>query len=84
MLPSAAGLHVTALLRDGDAARAGRVVAAAARAGVVLDDLAMYVVGDSRTPRGSAQAGFVFGFGAVEPARIDDGLAIFAEALRSA
>jgi len=86
VLPSAAGLHVTALLRDGDPARAGRVAAAAAARGVVLDDLAMYVVGD--VPDGayadSVQSGFVFGFGAVDPARIDAGLTIFAEALRSA
>jgi GntR family transcriptional regulator/MocR family aminotransferase len=79
VVPSAAGLHVTALLRDGDAARAGRVVTAAARAGVVLDDLTMYVAAHDST----TQAGFVFGFGAVESARIDDGLAIFADLLRT-
>jgi GntR family transcriptional regulator / MocR family aminotransferase len=79
VVPSAAGLHVTALLRDGGAARAGRVVTAAARAGVVLDDLAMYVAAHDST----TQAGFVFGFGAVESARIDDGLAIFADLLRT-
>jgi GntR family transcriptional regulator/MocR family aminotransferase len=77
VLPSAAGLHVTAVMRNRDAARAGRVVAAAAAAGVVLDDLAMYAGQDS-----ARQAGFVFGFGAVRPDRIDAGLAIFRDRLR--
>jgi GntR family transcriptional regulator/MocR family aminotransferase len=77
VVPSAAGLHVTALLTDGDAGRAGRVVAAAARRGVVLDDLAMYGQ-DS-----SAQAGFVFGFGATSSERIGEGLEIFADLLRT-
>jgi GntR family transcriptional regulator/MocR family aminotransferase len=78
LVPSAAGLHVTALLRDPDAGRAGRVVAAAAERGVALDDLAQYLQ-DSRT-----QAGFVFGFGAAVTDRITDGLAIFADLLRTA
>jgi GntR family transcriptional regulator/MocR family aminotransferase len=77
VLPSAAGLHVTALLHDGDAGRAGRVVAAAGRRGVVVDDLAMYL------QHSSAQAGFVFGFGAVVTDRITEGLAIFADLLRT-
>ncbi|GLY93515.1 PLP-dependent aminotransferase family protein [Actinoplanes sp. NBRC 103695] len=71
VVPSAAGLHVTALLREGDSAG---VVAAAARAGVALDDLGGY----SATP----MAGFVFGFGAMDPALIDEGLEVFAATLR--
>ena len=79
VVPSAAGLHVTALLRDGDAARAGRVTAACAKAGVVFDNLGTYVTDqDSATHT----AGFVFGFGAVDAALIDEGLAIFADRLR--
>jgi GntR family transcriptional regulator/MocR family aminotransferase len=78
LVPSAAGLHVTALLLDPDAGRAGRVVAAAAERGVALDDLAQYLQ-DSST-----QAGFVFGFGAAVTDRIADGLAIFADLLRTA
>jgi GntR family transcriptional regulator/MocR family aminotransferase len=78
MVPSAAGLHVTALLADGDAGRAGRVVAAAAERGLVLDDLATYLQ-DSST-----QAGFVFGFGATVTERIGEGLALFADLLRTA
>jgi GntR family transcriptional regulator/MocR family aminotransferase len=73
VLSSAAGLHVTALLRRGSAAR---VVAAAAAAGVVVEDLAGYATGSS-----AGQAGFVFGFGGVDPSLIDEGLAIFTEAL---
>jgi GntR family transcriptional regulator/MocR family aminotransferase len=77
VLPSAAGLHVTALLRDGGPARARRVVVAAAAAGVGLDDLSGY----QQSP---TQAGFVFGFGAADPALIDPGLEVFASCLRTA
>jgi len=68
VVPSAAGLHVTAL-----AERSTPVVAAAARRGVVLDDLSAY---------GSDATGFVFGFGAIDPALLDEGLAIFGAVLR--
>jgi GntR family transcriptional regulator/MocR family aminotransferase len=78
VVPSAAGLHVTALLRDGDAGRATRVVTAAARRGVVLDDLGTYAY-DSATQA----AGFVFGFGAAVSDRIDEGLSLFAELVRT-
>jgi GntR family transcriptional regulator / MocR family aminotransferase len=71
VLPSAAGLHVTALLRAGTAAP---VVAACTAAGVAVEDLADYSYATS-------QAGFVFGFGAVDPALIGDGLTIFADRL---
>jgi GntR family transcriptional regulator / MocR family aminotransferase len=72
VVPSAAGLHVTALLRSGSSAR---VVAAAARAGVALDDLAGYSE--------SGLAGFVLGLGAVDPTLIDEGLTVFASVLSS-
>ncbi len=81
VVPSAAGLHVTALLRDGDTARAGRVVRAAAGAGVALEDLATYAAGGQDS---TAQAGFVFGFGGIGPAGIDEGLTILADVLRRA
>jgi GntR family transcriptional regulator/MocR family aminotransferase len=77
VVPSAAGLHVTALLRDGDTARAGRLVTAAAARGIALDDLATYLQ-DS-----TAQAGFVFGFGAVATDRIAEGLTILADLVRT-
>ena len=54
-----------------------RVVAEAARSGVALDELAAY--GQPST----TQAGFVFGFGAIDEDRIDPGLAMFAAALRA-
>ena len=76
VVPSAAGLHVAALLRDGDVGRAARTVQAAARAGVALDDLAAF------GQPSATQAGFVFGFGAIDADRIDAGLAVFAAALR--
>jgi GntR family transcriptional regulator/MocR family aminotransferase len=68
VVPSAAGLHVTAL-----GPRSAQVVAAAARRGVALDDLRAY---------GSDSTGFVFGFGAIDPALLDEGLAIFGAVLR--
>ncbi|MGX6604907.1 MocR-like pyridoxine biosynthesis transcription factor PdxR [Micromonosporaceae bacterium Da 78-11] len=69
VVPSAAGLHVTALLRDGDSTA---VVAAAARRGLVVDDLRAY---------SATQAGFVFGFGAVDPASIDEAMVLLADLL---
>jgi GntR family transcriptional regulator/MocR family aminotransferase len=71
VLPSAAGLHVTALLRDGTPAP---VVAACASAGVAVEDLAEYSYATS-------QAGFVFGFGAADPSLIGAGVAIFGDLL---
>ena len=70
VVPSAAGLHVTAL-----GPHSGAVVEAAARRGVALDDLAGY---------GSDSTGFVFGFGGVDPTLIEEGLGIFGMVLREA
>jgi GntR family transcriptional regulator/MocR family aminotransferase len=78
VMPSAAGLHVTALLRSGGPRRARAVTAGAASRGVVFDDLSTYVH-DSATPT----AGFVFGLGAAGTGSINAGLEIFAEVLRS-
>jgi len=66
VLPSAAGLHMTALTGADSTA----VVAEAARAGLAVDDLRDYSA--------TAQAGFVFGFGAVDCSLIDEAMAIFA------
>ncbi|GID31768.1 PLP-dependent aminotransferase family protein [Paractinoplanes brasiliensis] len=71
VVPSAAGLHVTALTGADSTA----VVSAAARAGLALDDLRSY---SASTP---AQTGFVLGFGATDPALIDEGLAVLADLL---
>jgi GntR family transcriptional regulator/MocR family aminotransferase len=74
VVPSAAGLHVTALLRHG---RSAPIVAAAREQGIAVDDLASYATGTS-----TGTAGFVFGFGAADPATMDDGLRRFADLLR--
>jgi GntR family transcriptional regulator/MocR family aminotransferase len=68
VVPSAAGLHLTALTGADSTA----VVAEAARAGMALDDLRDY---------SSTQAGFVFGFGPCDPATIDEAMALFAAIL---
>ncbi|MEV6346723.1 PLP-dependent aminotransferase family protein [Actinoplanes sp. NPDC051851] len=65
LLPSAAGLHVTALLRPGGPAPA-RILAGARAAGVAVEDLRSY---------GTDVDGLVIGFGAVDPDLLDEGLA---------
>jgi GntR family transcriptional regulator/MocR family aminotransferase len=78
VVPSAAGLHVTALLRSGGPRRAREVTARASSRGVVFDDLSAYVHESAMQT-----AGFVFGLGAADTRSIDAGLEIFAEVLRS-
>ncbi|GAB2589876.1 GntR family transcriptional regulator [Paractinoplanes abujensis] len=73
VLPSAAGLHVTALTGADSTA----VVSAAARAGLAVDDLRAY---SASTP---APTGFVFGFGATDPALLDEGMALFEALLKA-
>ncbi|WP_306214589.1 MocR-like pyridoxine biosynthesis transcription factor PdxR, partial [Actinoplanes sp. RD1] len=63
LVPSAAGLHVAALTPE----PAAPVVAAARARGVAVEDLASY---------GSDSTGFVLGFGAIDPALLDEGLSI--------
>ncbi|MFI5933452.1 PLP-dependent aminotransferase family protein [Actinoplanes sp. NPDC051494] len=69
VVESAAGLHVTALSRRPPAPN--RVVAALAAKGVAVEDLADYGSG----------TGFVFGFGAIDPAVLDEGMALFLDEL---
>ncbi|MBB2941574.1 GntR family transcriptional regulator/MocR family aminotransferase [Actinoplanes lutulentus] len=69
VVPSAAGLHVTALLRPG-APDPVAIVAAARRAGVAIDHLGDYV-----PPGTPVVPGLVLGFGAVDPDLIEEGLA---------
>ncbi|GIE75942.1 GntR family transcriptional regulator [Actinoplanes philippinensis] len=69
VIPTAAGLHVTALLRPPGRDSAA-ILAAARRRGLALEDLAAYSGG----PDELRQAGLVVGFGAAEPALIDEGL----------
>jgi GntR family transcriptional regulator/MocR family aminotransferase len=78
VLPSSAGLHVTALLSDGGPARAAEVTARARARGVAFDDLSQYVH-DS----GTQAAGFVFGLGAIATDAIGPGLAIVTDLLRT-
>ncbi|WP_231954814.1 aminotransferase-like domain-containing protein [Actinoplanes derwentensis] len=68
VIPTAAGLHMTALLP----VSSRRVVAAARRQGVGVEELAAY------TGEESAVDGLVVGFGAVDPDRIEEGLAVLA------
>ncbi|MEV6300922.1 PLP-dependent aminotransferase family protein [Actinoplanes sp. NPDC051861] len=67
VIPSAAGLHVTALLERGDPAR---IVMLARRSGLEIENLADYAAeGPPSRP------GLVFGYGAVDPDLIEEGLA---------
>ncbi|RZQ59514.1 PLP-dependent aminotransferase family protein [Amycolatopsis suaedae] len=61
-VPSSAGLHVCALLSEGDG---GAVVEAAARAGVAVENLTAY---------GGTREGLAIGFGTVSAERIGEGL----------
>jgi GntR family transcriptional regulator/MocR family aminotransferase len=79
LVPSEAGLHVTALLRRG---RSAPVVEAALADGIGLEDLASYGTGLSGGTGSSGPEGFVLGFGAVDPSTLDDGLTRFASLLR--
>ncbi|AEV82691.1 GntR family transcriptional regulator [Actinoplanes sp. SE50] len=68
VLPSAAGLHVTVLMpRDQP-----DISEIAGKRGLAVDDLSRY---------GGDRPGLVLGFGAVDPALIDEGLALLAELL---
>jgi GntR family transcriptional regulator/MocR family aminotransferase len=72
-VPSAAGLHVSALLRSGSVEDAAEVVRRAARRGVLLAPLAPAAVG---TPR----AGLIPGYGLIPTERVNAGLARLAAA----
>jgi GntR family transcriptional regulator/MocR family aminotransferase len=71
IVPSAAGLHVSALARDPRTSieRIEAVVRAASSVGVECQPLSMYSVGDA--PR----SGLVLGYGAIDTDRIEAGLA---------
>jgi GntR family transcriptional regulator/MocR family aminotransferase len=79
VVASAAGLHVTALLRDGDHASAARTIRAAARQGIAMEQLG---AGQELDGQSTGPAGFVLGFGAVDPASLDVALDLFAALLR--
>ncbi|RIQ23853.1 aminotransferase-like domain-containing protein, partial [Jiangella rhizosphaerae] len=76
-VPSAAGLHVCALLRSGDRAVADAVAARARAAGVAVETLAAY----RAEPGGPA--GLVLGYGAIEADEVPVGLTALAAAFRA-
>ena len=74
VVPSVAGLHLTATFRDqGVDDRA--LVAAAARDGVAVDALSAYALG------GRPTSGLVLGYGALRPASVTPGLELLARLL---
>jgi GntR family transcriptional regulator/MocR family aminotransferase len=77
LVPSAAGLHVCARLRSGDADQVDAVVAAAGERSVAVDSLGQYCAGPP-------QAGFVFGYGALRDGTVREGLTRFRLALTGA
>jgi GntR family transcriptional regulator/MocR family aminotransferase len=68
VVPSAVGLHVTALVRGTSAGELSAVVRRASRAGVEVQDLARYT---NDVPR---RHGLVVGYGAIATSRIQEGL----------
>jgi GntR family transcriptional regulator/MocR family aminotransferase len=77
-IPSAAGLHIGAFLRDAVADRIGRVLADASAAGVEVLRFS-YVA-----HIGSSRPGLLFGYGAIPAERIEDGLDRFRHYLGAA
>jgi GntR family transcriptional regulator/MocR family aminotransferase len=68
LIPSAAGLHVSAYLREGTAEDATKLVAHAAAGGVGLFDFA------ALSTAGATPPGIVLGYGAIPTDRVDAGL----------
>lgn len=69
LIPSAAGLHVTALAREASVERIGKVVSRAASLEVACQPLAQHA--HDRAPA----AGIVLGYGGIATDRIEEGLA---------
>ena len=67
-LASAGGLHLTALLFEGDATRDLEVAARARTQGVAVIPLSYHYLGNG------AKAGCLLGYGAIATPRIDEGL----------
>jgi GntR family transcriptional regulator/MocR family aminotransferase len=76
LAPSSAGLHVCTWLRSGDLALVDAVVDRARENGIAVESLASYC---NKRP---AQAGFVFGYGAIPTDRVHEGLTKFGAAIR--
>jgi GntR family transcriptional regulator / MocR family aminotransferase len=68
LVPSSAGLHVSALARTSSAEKLGAIVRRASEAGVEVQQLARFAVG------APGRAGLVLGYGAIPTAHIEEGL----------
>jgi GntR family transcriptional regulator/MocR family aminotransferase len=68
VIPSAAGLHVTALARTASADRIATVIRRASEAGVEVQELSRFAVNPPGRP------GLVMGYGAIPTARVEEGL----------
>jgi GntR family transcriptional regulator/MocR family aminotransferase len=68
VIPSAAGLHVTATARKVSAERLSEIVQCASAAGVEVQQLSAFAIS------GPAQAGLVLGYGAISTDNIEEGL----------
>jgi GntR family transcriptional regulator/MocR family aminotransferase len=77
LIPSAAGLHVSAYLRNGTVEDAAELVAHAAQAGVGLFDFAAV------STAGATPPGIVFGYGAIPTEHVDEGLRTLHRCLRA-
>ena len=75
-VPSAAGLHVAALLREGAGVDLGAVLRRAREGGVRVESLATYAAAPLERP------GIVLGFGGCDEAVIEEGLAVLVSAFR--
>jgi GntR family transcriptional regulator/MocR family aminotransferase len=77
IVPSAAGLHVTALLRGTSVAAIETAVRRASAAGVECTPLSLHAVGERKL------AGLVLGYGAIETERIPEGIAALRQAFEA-
>jgi GntR family transcriptional regulator/MocR family aminotransferase len=68
LIPSSAGLHVTALARGASTGEIAAVARRAAEAGVAIQILASFAIG------AAASAGIVLGYGAIATGQIEEGL----------
>ncbi len=76
VVPSAAGLHVAALLREGCRVDMTHVVQRAAQRGVRVETPAAFYAGPV------SREGLVIGYGGISTGRIDDGLALLRESFK--
>jgi len=68
LIPSATGLHLTALARSASVGQIGTIARRASSVGVAVQQLSSFAVSEA------AQAGLVFGYGAISAPQIEKGL----------